>query len=170
MYHSISRALQDWLGQSVTMENVREELALSIRADNVRDFIYRVCEDHREFLPTGSVDWNLLHFHRKDDLAARQTRRLVREPGTSFQGTDVVLRHFLAFSKTMRNSRIGCVVVGTFGPGFTAIYPALTDPQNWYFLLYCSNNAHWTAATVSVCGIHRGVLSLVQLLEVLPSL
>jgi hypothetical protein len=172
LFHAIARGMTDWLGKEITMMNIREELAKSITSDNARRFIRHICEDHKLFLPRGSVDWNLLRFHRQNRTAARQARRLVRQCGTSFQGTDVVLRQLLAYSPFLRKAGIGCVAANAFGPGFSGIYPCLEKaPLHWYIILYCSNNTHWQAATIRTARDGRvGVLSLAQLTEVMPSL
>ena len=174
LFHAFAQALEVWMKQPVHMHNVRDDLANSLTEANGRHFISQVREDHRIFLPAGAVDWNRLRFHRDDTKAVRQARMLVREEGMSFQGTDVVLRQLLAYSPFLRHSRIGCVATSSWGPGFTDIFPSFAeDPQEWYILLYCTNNAHWQAATIDVGVLHGGrlgVLSTAALACVLPQL
>lgn len=171
-FHALARTLQNWLGQPVSMRNLRDELAISITKANVGNLIEHVREDHRTFLPTGAVDWNVFKFDSQLEIATSQAQTLVRVPGLSMQGTDVILRQLLAYSPFLRRGRIGCVVANSFGPGFTAVYPSIgSDPQNWYVVMYCANNAHWQAATlVTGDGARCGVLSLSQLAELLPYL
>lgn len=161
MFHAVARAFQDWLGQPVSMKSVRQELALSITSTTVRAFIADVQEDHSKFLPHGATDWNSVEFETEDALAVSRARTLVNMTGRSLQGTDVLLKQMVHNSPFWRRGRIGCVVVNAYGPGFSSIYPK--DPQKWYILLYCANNAHWQAATVKVDGRRVGVLTLSQL-------
>ncbi len=150
MFHSIARCLSSWLNTPVTMPEVRSELAAAISVKNAPVFVRMIQEDQRLFslvgsIPISSITAGVAHGHVLRD----KVRGLIKTEGPLFQGSDVALRFFLAFSKFARASRLGCVTFSSHGPAFTAVIPPMDlEPQEWYLCLFCSANAHWKSATV----------------------
>ena len=160
LFHSIAHILRVWLApQKVTMENVREELALSLIPQNIRAFIDGVREEHKTFLPSGAIDWNELKFHDDCESASKQAAALVARSGCTYQGTDKDIEAIVKSSFFTRES-VGIVAFSVHGPGYTSIFPDANSREH-YICIYCTG-AHWQA--VSILKSCRSVLFRDELL------
>jgi hypothetical protein len=172
-FHTVAHIISLWVGQDLTMQDVRDELATTITKHTVRKFIAYVRADHRAFIPIGATDWNKVSFHHNRDRSAHQAQMLVRKPGPSFQGTDVCLRQLLCHSKFMRRNGVGALVLNTYGPGHTQIMHSHdSSSTQYYIVLFCDTNAHWRPSTIQPPGAPHpsSVLSTATVTRLLPLL
>ena len=139
---------------NVQMQEVRNELSNSINHRNVNNFVEAVRSDHKQMLPTGSVDFNVIEMPKSRHDRAKTVKGLVSNAGVTFQGTDVVLTFLADHSRYFKTFDIGVVVLTSYGPGFSAVYPS--PVHGWkkhYFLLFNSANAHWTRASIDGASV-----------------
>jgi hypothetical protein len=172
-FHAVARIISLWLGQDLTMQDVRDELATTITKHTVRKFIANVRADNRAFVPSGADDWNQVNFHHNPTRSAHQAQMLVRKSGASFQGTDVCLRQLVCHSKFMRRNGVGALVLNTYGPGHTQIIHSHDfSSTHYYIVLFCDNNAHWRPTTIQPPGAPHpsSVLSVATVTRLLPLL
>lgn len=154
MFSSLAYAIEKWSGKKVYMQYIREELAQCINLGNVLSFVKVICEDHAEYTPSGAIDWNTISFPLEPPALLIMVRDMVLKPGESFQGTDIVLRYILQYSRYLQQLSVGIIAFNSFGPGFTEIYPRPSVLcRETYLCLYCHGNSHWKVALVAVCDM-----------------
>jgi hypothetical protein len=159
LFHSIAHTLRKWLApQTVTMENVREELALTLNPDNIKAYIDSIREEHKTHLPRGAIDWNVLKFPDDCQSAIRQAAALVVQKGHTYQGTDTDIE-LLTKSSFFSRENVGIIVFSIHGPGYTTIFPE--NERNYYICIYC-DGGHWQA--VSILKSRSSILSRSELL------
>jgi hypothetical protein len=169
-FSSIAQGLQILCHATVNKQDVRDELASSINAVNVRKFIRAVRSDHKQFTPNQAVDFNTIRFSNKVNACVHQVRKIVRTPGTLFQGTDVCAKHLTRYSKFFVGG-IGMVMMNSYGPGFTEIDPDWNQIKfDRYLVLYCSANAHWKLAHVQIEGTYKSTLDCDQVKRIFTDL
>jgi hypothetical protein len=161
MFHAVANCLSKWIGQKISMQDVRNELALSIDVECVDALIKEVADDHAAFVPRGGCNLNKVKFSALSGSRVNQMRRLAVSPGTRFQGTDVLLRQLVDHSSYFVKRSVGALTLNAFGPGFSGVMPPIvTHQRDHYIVLYCSNNAHWQMCEIKLpSGERRSVLS-----------
>jgi len=137
LFHSVAACLSKWIGQRVSMQNVRDELSLTVTVDCVDSLIASLKEDHKEFLPGGSTDLNSVRLSSNVEHRVQQLRILLSRCGPSVQGTDVLLKQMLDHSKFFTQQSVGVVALSEFGPGYTQIFPPKKGARSHYMVLYC---------------------------------
>ena len=146
LFSSVARGLTLLCGQPVSSQDLRDELAKSLCPANVNEFIRRVRDDHKLYVPGHAVNFNHLKFHRTPEIRVRQVQRIVMTAGQTFQGTDVCLQQLMEHSAFFRGG-LGTAVLTAHGPGFSVVQPDFHATERArYLLLYCDGNSHWRLA------------------------
>ena len=144
LFHVVANGLSRALDDKVDMMTVRSLLATSVTPETVLDFVKRIGEDHKAFLPIGSIDFNQFHFSHEDDGRNDLTDRvrdIITTSGSLFQGTDECLSWMVQNCEVFLQHKIGFLVMSSFGPD----YIARIDNKHTqiYILLFNHANIHW---------------------------
>jgi hypothetical protein len=127
MFHAVAAAFNRLFTQTVTMQTIRDALATSINSENIHMFAELM-----------DIPMN---------LSLTQVRDLVRRPGASFQGTDVVLQWLCMYSILFTEHRVGVVCFTGYGPGYE-MRIGDDEATQLYILLYNHFGTHWQLANI----------------------
>lgn len=154
LFHVLAAALNNLFGMHTTMQDLRDALARSITTENVRRFVRQVREDQKLKMLPGTIDIRRVLRPTWCETMER-TRVLVRRPGVSFQGTDMVLHWLGKYDQLFHEFKIGFVCFNGYGPGYVQRFGGVST--DIYILLYNHFDTHWQLASLSLHPFHSAI-------------
>ena len=153
LFHCLAVALTRLLVKEITMAQVRCRVADTLTATTLPLFLTAIYEDQDKKVPVRSP--SLL-----------ETRRLVSTRGTTFQGTDTILRWLLQYDVLFQQLKLGFIILSSFGPGYTTILGE--NRAEFFILLFNHAGAHWQLVNmldrdkVGFVAINRTALEILR--------
>jgi len=138
LFHCIAKALTRLVSEEITMTHIRDRLANTLSEETITEFLTNIKEDQDQQLLPGSKRVSVTE-------QVENVRKLVSSSGTTFPGTDVVLRWLLKHDDLFTYLKVGFVIFSTFGPGYTTI---LNKGADNFILLFNHANMHWQLVNV----------------------